>query len=118
MAGKHFALNTEPHRITIGDVELLLIPEAVGADFAEAYAQLKQVQKRVKGAGDDIESEDLAAISAAMKSFIRRFLLPESVKVFDGMQLPDRILVAVLEHVAELYGGGSGNDRGGPSSKS
>lgn len=118
MSKKTFALNTKPHEIVIGDTELLLEPEVLGSEFAEAYAELKVTQKRVKDAGEDLQPEDLKAVNSAMRSFISRFMLPDSKPVFDAMRLPDRVLIQVLEYTAELYGGGSGNDDGGSSGES
>lgn len=118
MASRNFALNTEPHEAVIGSETLLFQPEVIGAEFAQAYAGLKEAQKRMSAAGEEAGADDLLSVNEAMRGFLARLMLPESVKVFDGMQLPDRVLVQLLEWVAELYGGGSGNDRGGPSSKS
>jgi hypothetical protein len=119
MTRKTFAINVVPHEIVIGETELLLEPEVLGAEFADAYAALKEVQGHLTDAGDNISPDLLKDVNGAMRSFIHGFLLPESRPVFEGLKLPDRILVAVLEHVAELYGGGSqGNDDGGPSSAS
>lgn len=127
MTTKSFAINTEPHVFDVGGTELLLQPEVIGADFAQAYAELRAVQSKVKGnkasstkhaKEENLDPAVLVEVHDAMRSFIKRFMLPESQTVFDGMKLPDRILVAMLEATAELYGGGSGNDRGGSSSES
>jgi hypothetical protein len=44
-------------------------------------------------------------------------MLPESAAAFVSVRLPQRVLLQLIEWVAELYGGGSGNpDAGtGPS---
>jgi hypothetical protein len=118
MANKSFAINTEPHVAEVGPHRFEFEPEVIGAEFADAYADLKEVQSRVKAAGDDLQPEDLKAVNAAMRSFLGGFMLPESLAVFESVKLPDRILVQLLEWVAELYGGGSGNDDGGSSSES
>lgn len=118
MAEKTFAINTEPHVINIGTAKLLLEPEVIGAEFAEAYAGLKVAQKQITDAGDNVGSEELLAVNEGMRSFLRRFMLADSKEEFDHLILPDRILVQMLEFVAQLYGGGSGNAPGGSSSES
>jgi hypothetical protein len=117
VATKSFAINTEPHRAEIGEHVLLFEPEVVGAEFAQAYSELRDVQKRVKDA-EDIDADALLAASNAMRAFVAGFMLPESVKVFNTMKLPDRVLVQLLEWVAELYGGGSVERPTGQSSGS
>lgn len=118
MAEKTFAINTAPHVATIGDVKLQFEPEVIGAAFAEAYSELKTAQQGVKDAGDDVGPAELKAVNEGMRAFLRRFMLPETQQTFDTVRLPDRILVQLMEWVAGLYGGGSGNDHGGPSSGS
>jgi hypothetical protein len=118
MATKNFAINTEPHTAVIGDTTLRFQAEVSGAAFAQAYAGLREAQKQVKEAGDEIDPDLLLAVNAEMRAFLAGFMLPESAKVFDEMLLPDRVLVQLLEWVAELYGGGSGNAAGGSSSAS
>lgn len=118
MATKSFAINTEPHVATVGEHVLKFEPEVIGAEFAKAYAGLKSAQKQVKKAGDDVGPDELLAVNEGMRDFLRRFMLPESADLFDTMKLPDRVLVQLLEWVAELYGGGSGNAPGGSSSAS
>ena len=130
MATKTFEIRTEPHEAVIGPHTLLLEPEVVGAEFAQAYASLRDVQQKVKGAqggkasstkhakADGVDADVLTELSEAMRAFVRRFMLPDSQAVFDGLRLPDRVLVQLMEYVAELYGGGSGNPAaaGGTSS--
>ena len=132
MAGtsRTFEIRTEPHEAIIGPHTLLLEPEVVGTEFATAYATLREVQRKVKGAqaskgsstkhakGDGLNAEVLIELSEAMRVFVRKFMLPDSQAVFDGMRVPDRVLVKLMEYVAELYGGGSGNPvaAGGTSS--
>ncbi len=118
MATKTFALNTTPHVATVGKHKLSFEPEVLGAEFAEAYSGLKATQKSVKVAEDDIGADELMAVNAGMREFLSRFMLPDSKELFETLRLPDRILVQLLEWVAELYGGGSGNGRGGSSSAS
>ena len=52
MAGtsRTFEIRTEPHEAIIGPHTLLLEPEVVGTEFATAYATLREVQRKVKGA--------------------------------------------------------------------
>ena len=120
MATKTFEIRTDPHEAVIGSTTLLFEAEVIGAEFAQAYSSLRDVQQKVKGAqggkasstkhakSDDIDADVLTELSDAMRGFVRRFMLPESQTVFDGLRLPDRILVQLMEYVAELYGGGSG----------
>uniref|UniRef100_A0AAU7GZ65 Tail assembly chaperone n=1 Tax=Streptomyces phage Geonosis TaxID=3158856 RepID=A0AAU7GZ65_9CAUD len=130
MATRTFEIRTEPHEAVIGDVTLQLAAEVVGAEFAQAYASIREVQAKVKAAqggkssstkhakADGVDAETLTELSEAMRAFVRRFMLPDSQTVFDGMRIPDRVLVKLMEYVAELYGGGSGNQdaAGGTSS--
>lgn len=124
MATKSFAINTEPHVAKIGDVEISFQAEVVGAEFAQAYAGLREAQKQIKAAGDDVSPEALIAVNTEMRAFVTGFMLPESREVFNEMRIPDRVLVQLLEWVAELYGGGGGSKEnptdapGGPSSAS
>lgn len=129
MAHKVFEIRTEPHTAEIGGTELYFEAEVIGSVFATAYDALRSVQQKVNAAqggkasstkhakADQVDSSTLAELSDAMRDFVRRFLLPESVDAFDAMRLPDRVLVELLEWVAELYGGGSGKaDATGTSS--
>lgn len=122
MAERVFKIRTEPHRAVIGDTTLLYEPEAYGSEFVAEYNKLRDVQTRVgrKANGTkansskhakepDISAEELAEVNEALRSFITRFLLPESAIVFQKMRVPDRILLELVEFAAELYGGGSGN---------
>lgn len=167
MAARTFHINTEPHAASVGDVTLLFQPEVVGAEFASAYAELREVQKSVKGnkasstkhaKDDDTSPETLLKLNQAMRSFLAGFMLPESAAVFNrfevthgktveafatreladaraeelgatdtvrdaSLRLPDRILVALMEWVAELYGSagdaeGKTDGPGGQSSAS
>lgn len=126
MATKSFAIRTEPHTADVGGVQLLFVAETLGSEFAEAYSALREAQQKVTGrkasstkhakeeAGTDPAA--LKELHEAMRGFVRGFLLPESHAAFDGLRLPDRVLVQLLEWTAELYGSGAGNDDGGQSS--
>lgn len=130
MTTKTFEVRTEPHEAVIGADTLLLEPEVVGAEFAQAYSALREVQQKVKSTqagkpssskhakADGFNAEVLAELSEAMRTFVRQFMLPDSQVTFDGLRLPDRVLVQLMQYVAELYGGGSGNQDavGGTSS--
>ena len=118
MAEKSFAINTEPHVATIGDHKLSFVPEVVGAEFADAYAGLKEAHKLVKAAKDGVGPKELKAVNAGMREFLTGFMLPHSAEVFESLKLPDRVLVQLLEWLTALYGGGSGNAPGGSSSES
>lgn len=121
MATRNFSLNTEPHSAVIGDKTFLFQPEVTGAEFADVYNELREVQKKIKDAGGgkasstkhakeaDVSSDTLKELSAAMYGFAVAFMLPESRDEFAKMRVPDRVLVQLMEWITELYGGGSGN---------
>lgn len=118
MATRTFHLNTEPHQAVIGPVTLLFQPEAVGSEFLTAYGELRDAQRKVTGGkatssrsarAEDVSPEALDELAGSMRRFIGRFLTPESLAEFEALRLPDRILVQLIEFMAELYGGGSGN---------
>lgn len=122
MTERVFEIRTEPHRAVIGATTLLFEPEAYGSEFVAEYNKLREVQTRVgrKAGGTkansskhakeaDISAEELAEVNQALRGFIARFLMPESLDVFHQMRVPDRILLKLVEFAAELYGGGSGN---------
>lgn len=108
---KTFALNTVPHEAEIGDVVLKFIPEAPGDQFLDQYEQLRDVQKRASG--DDASPDAVREVTAALREFITSLMLPESHETFDGLELPTRILVQLVEWLAELYGSGAGGEAGG-----
>lgn len=162
MATKSFAINTEPHVADVGGTQLLFQPEVVGAEFAQAYAELREVQKSVKGnkasstkhaKDDDTSPETLLKLNHAMRSFLSGFMLPESAEIFSrhelthkgevqvftsaeqaaavaeelgvtntlvdkSMRLPDRILVQLMEWVAELYGSADSGKTDAPGGQS
>lgn len=123
MAERVFSIRTEPHRAVIGDVTLLLVPEADSGKFLDAYTNLQATQsllksgkarkasssKHAKGDAEHVDTETLAKLNSVMREFVTKFLMPESLDVFRDMHLPDRILLELIEFAGELYGGGSGN---------
>lgn len=122
MSTRSFAINTEPHVAKVGESDLHFQPEVIGAEFAEAYDAIRTVQLKVKAAqgnkassskhakDDDVDSSVLAELSLAMRSFVGKFLVDDHEReTFSGMRIPDRVLVQLMEWVAELYGSGSGN---------
>lgn len=111
MASKNFAINTDPHDATIGDKTLFFVPEVEGSEFMTAYTELRDVQKIVGQNEVDATAEDLVMVNTAMRDFLSGLMLPDSRVTFDTMKLPSRVLVQMLEWVAGIYGGGSGNDR-------
>lgn len=126
MATKSFAINTEPHIADVGGTQLRFQAEVIGAEFAQAYAELRTVQQRVKGnkasstkhAKDaDLDPDVLVDLHNSMRKFVRGFLLPESHDTFDSLRLPDRILVQLMEWVAELYGSGTDSKDGDDAGK-
>lgn len=123
-----FEIRTEPHRAVIGQNTLLFQPEADGAEFVSAYGKLQQKQeeaaslekprkasstKHAKSPLSETELSTVAVLEAAMRDFLAEFLLPDSRDVFKGLKLPQRVLIELIEWVAELYGGGSGNPDAG-----
>lgn len=127
---KTFEIRTENIPIMLGTRKISLIPEVNGATFAAAYDKLRSVQQKVKASGgnkasstkhakaEDIDSSVLAELSVAMHEFVTGFVAHESRVDWDSMMIPDRVLVQLMEHCAELYGGGQGNPAadGGTSS--
>lgn len=119
MSSKTFNINTVPHEAKIGNDVLYFIPEVIGTDFMTGYSELSAVTKAASDKGDDARPEDYAKLSAAMREFLSKLMLPKSVTAFADMVLPDRVLVQLIEWSAELYGGGSGKaGNTGPSSGS
>lgn len=116
MASKSFAINTEPHVATVGPHVFEFEPEAIGAQFAQAHSELVAAQTRVSEAGDNASVDDILAVNAAIRAFLTNFMLPSSRDRFKTIQLPDRVLVQLLEWLAEVYGGGQGNGDIGSSS--
>ena len=126
MAVRHFELN-QPHEITVGDALFKIQPEVSGAEFAEAYGALKEVQAKVTGSrgnsskagkAADASPKALAELSQAMRTFIGGFVLDDYRQTFDETMIPDRILTGIIEFIGQVYGGGQGNDRGGLSTDS
>lgn len=122
MAERVFTIRTEPHRAVIGETTLFLVPEANSGDFLDSYNQMRTAQevlhRKTNGSkssstkhakASEVDTEALAQVNRSMRDFVTRFLLPDSVPVFQNMTLPDRVLLELIEFAAELYGGGSGN---------
>lgn len=125
MAEKSFSINTEPHVANIGNHRLEFLPEVVGTDFAEGYATLVEVQQKVKttkasstkhAKAEGMDPKTLRELHDGMRAFLSGLMMPDSQELFATLRLPDRILVQLLEWVAELYGGGSGKGEGTGSS--
>ena len=124
---KVFEIRTEPHVAVVGPHRFEFEPEAVGGEFLAAYTKLQDLQIRLTGkkgtsskpgkAAEEINAETLAELESSMREFLIGFMLPESAAAFVSVRLPQRVLLQLIEWVAELYGGGSGNpDAGtGPS---
>lgn len=114
MASKNFAINVHPHDATIGDKTLYFVPEVEGSEFMTAYTELRDVQSSI-GNEESATAEQLVLVNTAMRDFLKGLMLPDSQDEFDDMKIPSRVLVQLLQWVAELYGGGSGN---GPTTSS
>lgn len=130
MASKDFGINEEPHVANVGKHRFLFVPEMVGAKFASAYAKLTDVQKDVKAMSggkasstkhakeESFDPDVMVRVSAAMVDFVCTFLVDDGERTrFRETTIPDRVLAQLIEWVAELYGGGSGNpeEAGGTS---
>jgi hypothetical protein len=117
MASKTFHLNDQPHSVIVGGYTFLFTPEAGGAEFASAYASLSEAQGSSKPDADgNLAAEALVQVSSALRQFVKTFMLPQTVEAFDNAMLPDRILIGMVEFLAEVYAGG--NDPGGSSTES
>jgi hypothetical protein len=124
---KTFVINTSPHEAAVGGDVLLFKPEVTGAEFLRAYDKLRTVQKKVMSseggkasstkhakADENVSTEVLIELNGVMIEFITFFLHDDhSRQVFGGLSLPDRVLGQMIEWIAELYGGGSGNESAG-----
>lgn len=126
MTERTFSIRTEPIPFRVGDTRLFLVPEADGADFVEAYEELRTAQARLTGRkatsskpgkAEDVSAQSLRQVSTALRAFVDRFLTEDSKAVFADLKVPDRILVEITEYLAEVFGGGSGNrdEAGGTS---
>lgn len=84
MARKTIALNTEPHVIEVGGVELLFQPEAHGVAFVDALGHIKTVQKAAAAGPDDTipDPEVLKDAYVAMRNFLHGLMLPDSALQF------------------------------------
>jgi hypothetical protein len=79
-----FALNTEPHVAEIPGLKLELhfLPEIMGDEFLDAYAEMRETQQRETGV--DVEDlpkgdvENLRKITTGLRTFLSRLMLPES----------------------------------------
>lgn len=110
MAVRQFSIRTEPHVAQIGDIELKLVPEMVGSSFLDGYEKLREAQKGASG--DEADAASVRRVTAALREFLSSMMLPESAEAFAQMELPDRILIELIEWSAELYGGGAGGTGG------
>jgi len=111
MASKVFHLNTEPHIVEVGPYTFEFRPEANGSEFASAFKALSEAQASLpSGEGSVMSPESLKAVNEGMKLFLASFLVPESLPEFEKAlpHLPDRVLVGMIEFLAETYAGGNG----------
>lgn len=83
---KTFALNVEPHVAEIpGVAELQFLPEVMGDEFLDAYAEMREAQKRESGV--DVEElrgadvEQLRKVTGGLRTFLSRLMLPESAEL-------------------------------------
>ncbi|MGC4947697.1 hypothetical protein ACLQ2N_16065 [Streptomyces sp. DT224] len=86
MARKSITLNTEPHVVEIGDIELLFEPEVMGDEFVEAFSDFREAVLTANGVDlDDMETltpENLRTVASGMRTFLARLMLPDSAALF------------------------------------
>ncbi|MFD8509720.1 hypothetical protein ACFV27_01040 [Streptomyces antimycoticus] len=91
MAKKTFALNSEPHIATVGGTDLEFLPEVMGDEFMDAFAELREAQQAAKGLDmNDLSTLDPAALRGAargMRAFLARLMLPESATAFTRLNV-------------------------------
>lgn len=94
MARHKFAINTEPHVAEIGDdIELLFKPEVMGDEFLEAWDRLESTFDRLgveKADPQGAPADVLKTATAAVRTFLAGFMLPESAKVYAWWEVRDK----------------------------
>ncbi|MFB7496095.1 hypothetical protein ACFC09_15610 [Streptomyces sp. NPDC056161] len=81
---KTFALNTEPHVAEIPGLglELQFLAEVMGDEYLDAYAEMRETQKRESGVDvedlDAADVEQLRKVTTGLRVFLSRLMLPES----------------------------------------
>lgn len=108
MARKSFTINTEPHVATVGKYDYEFHPEVLSDEFLDGYAELKDGFKAARidpKELDDVDPEHLKKVTASLRVFLAKLMLPESAERFAKERIPDRVLVELLEWVGEVYGG-------------
>jgi hypothetical protein len=83
VATRDFAVRTEPHVATLGDLgELHLVPEVFGDEFLDGYNKVMEAQ-RALGGEEDLTKMDAAALRqvyGSMREFLGGLLTPESAE--------------------------------------
>lgn len=103
-----FAINTEPHEATIGDLVLLFEPEVYSDDFLDAWATFRAA---AAAAADDQAGDTAEAIRARTKAvnqaglaFVASLMVPESAEAFLAARFPDRVIIELQRWILGVYG--------------
>ncbi|MGA5599645.1 hypothetical protein ACPCUF_01165 [Streptomyces griseoincarnatus] len=89
---KSFALHSEPHVADIGGTELLFEAEIFGDEFMDAYAELRDSQKKQGVDLENLADGDPSELRRTMRSvrlFLARQMLPESAELFTTLDVVD-----------------------------
>lgn len=84
MARKTFTLNDTPHEAEIPSLGVVLkfVPEVMGDEFLDAYAEMREAQRRESGVDvEDLDAgdvEQLRKVTGSLRVFLSRLMLPES----------------------------------------
>ncbi|MEV5929909.1 hypothetical protein ACPCSG_27000 [Streptomyces cellulosae] len=85
MATRDFAVRTETHVATLGDLgELHFVPEVVGTEFLDGYQKVQEAQEALGGEQDltKMDPKVLRQVYAAMRLFLSGLMTPESAEKF------------------------------------
>ncbi|MFF0092662.1 hypothetical protein ACFYSF_22250 [Streptomyces canus] len=83
MATRDFAVRTEPHVATLGDLgELHFVAEVFGDEFLDGYNQVQEAQKSLGGEEDltKMDPDALRRIYGSMRQFLATLMTPESAE--------------------------------------
>lgn len=117
MAQKKFTVNTEPHEADLGTAKLYFKPEIMSDELLDAWiplqAKLDDAREAIDGeaTADVSRSDRLAEIrergiktTQALREFLAELMVPESVEIFNGLKLSDRVLIELERWLLEVYG--------------
>ncbi|MET9462943.1 hypothetical protein ABZY05_49650 [Streptomyces canus] len=83
MATRDFAVRTEPHVATLGELgELHFVPEVFGDEFLDGYNKVQEAQQALGGEDDltKMDPDALRQIYGSMREFLGSLLTPESAE--------------------------------------